>query len=183
MVYEILNDLYKNNPKALHILLTHSLQVKETALLLASQHPEWEVDKDIIGNGAIVHDIGIIFCNAPIIECYGPHCYIEHGFLGAEFLREKNLPHLAHIAERHTGTGITKQQIIKQRLPLPHRDFLPETLEEKIICFADKFYSKTHLYIPNTITKIRYKLERDGGKEALQRWDELYNLMGITDLP
>ena len=47
-------------------------------------------------------------------------------------------------AKRHTGAGLTKKEIIEQELPLPQQDFLPETTEEKLICYADKFFSKTH---------------------------------------
>jgi uncharacterized protein len=46
----------------------------------------------------------------------------------------------ARICERHTGSGLTAEEIVSGGLPLPERDFLPETLEEKIICLADKFF-------------------------------------------
>ena len=47
------------------------------------------------------------------------------------------------MCERHTGTGLTKDAIIANGWKLPVNDFVPETLEEQLICFADKFYSKT----------------------------------------
>lgn len=49
---------------------------------------------------------------------------------------------LAPMAENHTGTGITRQDIQAQALPLPAQDFIPRTIEEQILAFADKFYSK-----------------------------------------
>ena len=93
----------------------------------------------------MLHDIGIIYCNAPKIYCNGPHKYIEHGYLGAELLRAEGFPKHALVAERHTGTGITIEQVEREELPIPERDYCPQSLEEKIICYADKFYSKSHL--------------------------------------
>ena len=46
------------------------------------------------------------------------------------------------VAERHTGTGITVQDITERNLGLPVRDMVPVTIEEIIICYADKFFSK-----------------------------------------
>ena len=59
-------------------------------------------------------------------------------------MREEGREDIARICERHTGTGLTRQNIIDRGLPLPLQDFLPETLEETIVCYADKFYSKSH---------------------------------------
>lgn len=54
------------------------------------------------------------------------------------------LEQIARICERHTGAGLTKEDIVSQNLPIePVRDLVPETLEEKLVCLADKFYSKS----------------------------------------
>ena len=90
----------------------------------------------------MLHDIGIFYCNAPNIHCHGTHTYIEHGYLGAELLRNEGFPKHALVAERHTGTGITIEQIIREDLPIPERDYCPQSIEEKIVCYADKFYLK-----------------------------------------
>jgi uncharacterized protein len=41
------------------------------------------------------------------------------------------------------GTGISASDVITAGLPLPERDMLPVTLEEEIVCYADKFFSKS----------------------------------------
>ena len=51
----------------------------------------------------------------------------------------------ALVCERHTGAGLSLEGIIAQDLPVPHREMVSVSLEEQAICFADKFYSKTHL--------------------------------------
>jgi uncharacterized protein len=83
-----------------------------------------------INIGSLLHDIGRFSC-PPGKEI------IKHAYLGAEILRKEGLPDIAQIAERHIGAGITKEEIIKRNLPLPHKDFLPLTKEEKIISHVD----------------------------------------------
>ena len=58
-------------------------------------------------------------------------------------LRNEGFPLHARVCERHTGAGLSAEDIISENLPLPHQDFLPETIEEKAICYADKFFSKS----------------------------------------
>lgn len=83
---------------------------------------------------------------------------------------------LARICERHTGTGLTRQTIIERGLPDPQQDLLPETIEEQIICYADKFYSKSHLERERTIPQTLQSLEKfgDEGVEKFRHWTELF---------
>ena len=76
----------------------------------------------------------------------------------------------ARVCERHTGTGLPASEIIEQNLPLPHIDLVPETIEEQIICFADKFFSKTKLNVEKTQEQARRSLEKFGG-QTVQRFD------------
>lgn len=162
-----------------HILLTHSRQVADRALAILSIHPEWvttgEVDPVFVEEAALLHDIGVVLCEAPRIHCLGNHAYIEHGYLGAEILRQEGLPKHASVAERHTGTGITLEQILRESLPLPLQDYSPRTLEEKLICYADKFYSKTHLGEDKPMSKIRQHMWKYGS-DAVRRFDDMQTL-------
>lgn len=174
----LIDKYYGQSPELKHILMTHSRQVADRALRIIDAHPEWlsgdtpMVDRQFVEEAAMLHDIGIIFCNAPKIYCTGPHKYIEHGYLGAELLRKEGLPKHALVAERHTGTGITIDQIEREELPIPERDYCPQSLEEKIICYADKFYSKSHLGEEVDMAKIKYNIWKYG-HEAFVRWQEL----------
>lgn len=91
----------------------------------------------------MLHDIGIFMTRAPSLGCFGRHPYLCHGFLGRELLDKLGFPDHALVAERHTGAGITVANIKGNGLPLPLRDMVPLTVEEIIICVADKFFSKT----------------------------------------
>lgn len=124
----------------------------------------------------MLHDIGIFKCDAAGIQCFGTEPYICHGRIGAELLRSEGFPHHARVCERHTGAGITKAQIIAQNLPLPQQDFLPETMEEKVICYADKFFSKTHLDREKTIEQAEKSLLKFGDEGVLRfrEWEKCF---------
>ena len=91
-------------------------------------------------------------------------------------LRSEGLPErYAHVCERHTGAGLTLDDIVSQDLPLPHQDMQPETIEEKLICYADKFYSKTHLDREKTIEQAERSLAKFGG-DTLARFRKMKEL-------
>jgi len=168
----LINKYYPDNPELLDLLLRHSRAVADKALAIASNHPEMNLDLSFIEEAAMVHDIGIFRTDAPGICCYGTEPYICHGILGAELLRKEGFPKHARVAERHTGAGITAADIISQNLPLPENDYMPETLEEKLICYADKFFSKSRPDIEKTLEGARKSLRKFGG-ETMQRFDEM----------
>ena len=172
----IIEKYCAGNADLLHILLTHSRQVADRALAILAMHPEWvescEVDPVFVEEAAMLHDIGVVFCDAPKICCKGKHAYIEHGYLGAEILRQEGLPKHASVAERHTGTGITMEQIVCEQLPIPLQDYVPRSLEERLICYADKFYSKTRLGEDKPMAKIRQHMWKYGS-DAMARFDAM----------
>lgn len=158
------------------ILITHSTLVTRRALSICDAHPELQLDRRFIEEAAMLHDIGICRCDAPGIQCFGHEPYIRHGLIGGEMLRQEGFPRHARVCERHTGAGLTKEEIVRQDLPLPHQDFLPETLEEQVICYADKFYSKTHPEREKSYEKARKSLEKFG-EDGLRRfiaWHDLF---------
>ena len=161
---------YCKDEKQLHILVTHSRAVADKALEIARKHPELGADEAFIEEAAMLHDIGIVGVDAPAIACSGTEPYIRHGILGAEILRREGMERHALVCERHTGTGLTLQQIVDQQLPLPHRDMQPQSIEEQIICFADKFFSKTRLDTEKSVEQARRSLEKFGA-EGLVKFD------------
>jgi uncharacterized protein len=142
------------------LLIKHSEQVKGKAIEITKKHPELRADQNFIAEAAMLHDIGVFLCHAPQIYCYGTHHYIEHGYLGADILRNEGLERHALVCERHTGTGFTKETIMEKNLPLPHRDMRPVSIEEEIICYADKFFSKTRADVLNDLDRIRQSIKK-----------------------
>src|SRR5574344_1453174 len=171
MDYQSIIDKYytDDNEKLRYIFITHSTLVMKRAVRICDAHPELGMDRQFVVEAAMLHDIGIFRCDAAGISCFGTEPYLCHGRIGAEILREEGFPRHARVCERHTGAGLTKEEIIAQQLPLPHEDFLPETLEEKVVCYADKFYSKTHPEREKSLEKAEASIARFGDT-GLQRF-------------
>ena len=152
---QIINRYYPEDNELKNIYIIHANAVTSLALDFAGRHSELGLDMEFIKEAAMLHDLGIFLTNAPRIYCYGSEDYICHGYLGAELLRSLGYERHARVCERHTGTGITKQAIVDNGWNLPVKDFVPETLEEQLVCFADKFYSKTrYLNEPRSFEQV-----------------------------
>ncbi|MDR1335825.1 MAG: HD domain-containing protein [Tannerella sp.] len=167
---ELIHRYYPVESESCRILTGHSRSVAGKALSIARAHPEMQLDTAFIEEAAMLHDIGIFLCHAPKIGCYGKAEYICHGYLGAELVREAGYPRHALVCERHTGTGISLEMIERQNLPLPRRDMQPQSPEEQLVCFADKFFNKKKDDREKPVERIRKELARYGG-ECVIRFD------------
>jgi uncharacterized protein len=172
---DIISKYYDVRFEACRIVTEHSRDVARKALAIARNHPELRFDMEFIEEAAMLHDIGVFLCNAPSIDCHGEAEYICHGYLGADLMRKEGYPRHALVCERHSGAGISLDDIIMQNLPLPRRDMLPLSPEEQLICFADKFFSKTNPGKEKTPEKIKSSLARYGG-DTLLRFEQWCNL-------
>ena len=180
---DIIAHFYPNDTPFRRMLIKHSTQVRDKAFEILDKSPlKDKVDRETVNNGAMLHDIGIGRCDAPPILCTGTEPYIAHGIIGAQMLRDfaadSSLEPYARICERHTGSGLTAYEIQQEKLPLPVRDFLPETPEEKLICLADKFFSKSGDMQEKPLPKIRKSMAKFG-QPAIDRFDELCRTFGI----
>ena len=144
----IIYKYYPADDELRRVLLHHSRQVADRCLQIAHKHQELPVDVQFVEEAAMLHDIGIYQCNAPSIHCHGTEPYIKHGPIGGEILRAEGFPRHARVAERHTGTGLPGYE--------------PETLEEQIICYADKFYSKSSPDHVRSVQETAQSLEKFG---------------------
>lgn len=168
---KLLQHYIDPDTKLYNIVYTHSRCVADKALSLAMKHFELPIDRIFLEEAALVHDIGIFKTNAPDIECFGSYPYICHGFLGREIIEKEGYPRQALVCERHTGTGLSLSAILNENLPLPHRDMIPVSLEEKLISFADKFFSKSRLNEELELSFVRSKLGKYG-MDVVNRFDE-----------
>ncbi len=181
-INKIITTYYKPDSKAYNILVTHSRLVMEKSVAIAKNVPHLKPDINFIKEAAMLHDIGIFKTKAPDIGCNGKHPYIFHGFKGREILESLGLPEHGLVAERHTGSGITKNDIVKNNLGLPLRDMLPVTIEQIIICYADKFFSKN----PESFGKEKsfndaVKLLSRYGKDQADKFISWAKLLGEED--
>ncbi|HEX5774273.1 MAG TPA: HD domain-containing protein [Geomobilimonas sp.] len=138
----LLQKYFAATPDAGMIVLEHSRLVATKALQIAHNCGMTGLDLKFIEQAALLHDIGVCRVHAPGMGLAGPNPYICHGILGREILEKEQLPRHALVCERHIGVGLTGEDILRQQLPLPHREMVPVSREEQIICCADLFYSK-----------------------------------------
>jgi uncharacterized protein len=139
---ELVGRYYAAESKSYRILLEHGRRVADKALAAAARVAHLGPDLDFIQSAAILHDIGMFLTDSPGLDCHGTEPYIRHGILGREILDALGHPRHGLVCERHVGVGISAEDIRRFNLPLPERDMRPVSLEEEIICYADKFFSK-----------------------------------------
>ena len=151
----IIDKYYPEDNELKHILLTHSRSVADKALWIADKHPELGLDREFLEEAALLHDLG-------------SHPYICHGYLGSELMRKEGFPRHALVCERHTGAGLSLESILQQALPVPHREMVPLSLEEQVICFADKFFSKTHLDREKSVEKALKTISKYGEEGVIR---------------
>jgi uncharacterized protein len=177
---KIIRKYYLPESKAYYLLTRHSEMVAAKALRIARRIRHIRPDADFIREAAMLHDIGIFLTNEPAIGCLGEKEYICHGYLGREILDKEGLPRHALVCERHVGVGLSATEIEDRNLPVPRRDMLPLSIEEQIICFADKFFSKDADFLLNEkpLERVRKGIARFG-EEKLQRFDEWVKLFGV----
>jgi len=106
----------------------HCIAVAEMALKIAesAERRGYRVDKEAVLLGALLHDIGRAITHDPF----------KHFLKSAEILKAEGFDErIVKIAERHFSAGISAEEA--KKLGLPEKDYLPESLEEKIVSFAD----------------------------------------------
>jgi uncharacterized protein len=118
-----------------------------------------KIDVNLVETGALLHDIGRS-------QAHGAN----HGHIGGLILRSRGLKEHALIAERHIGAGIARDEA--KKLGLPAKDYIPQTLEEKVVADADNLIEETHsIPIWNTVQKFR---DEGVPEAAVNRLTELY---------
>ncbi|MBN2890584.1 MAG: HDIG domain-containing protein [Bacteroidales bacterium] len=171
---KIIEKFYKKDSNSYYYLVEHSKSVAKKALEVANKVPHLNPDLKFIEEAALLHDIGVFLTYAPKIECFGDRHYVEHGFLGAQILEKEGYPRHALVCENHVGVGLTIEDIRKLELQIPLRNMEPKTIEEEIICFADKFFSKKDKYLntEKSIPKIIKGLSKFGESKVVifEKW-------------
>lgn len=133
-------------------VIAHCLSVTRVAMRLAEafRRRGFDVDLALVEAGALMHDLGRS-------RTHG----VEHGAVGGRLARRMGLPEaLARVIERHVGAGITAEEA--GRIGLPPGSYVPETLEEKIVSYADKLIEGgREVEIEVTVEKLARELGED----------------------
>ena len=175
-----LHERFAPSAAAFELVHTHCRIVDRIAGDLLAGKPQ-DVDPDVVHVGAMLHDVGVyaLYQGDGRLDHAG---YVRHGILGDELLRDSGLPDaICRFCSCHTGMGLTAQDVLRQHLPLPVRDYLPVTLEEELVMYADKFHSKTDP--PEFVTAGAYAVGvRRFGDEKVRRFEGLVDRFGEPDV-
>jgi uncharacterized protein len=162
-----LHEKHAPTADALDLVHTHCLIVCGIVEQLhARPGAGQEIDIDLARAGALLHDVGVYRLYDKAGNLDGAN-YIRHGILGYELLREEGLPEaICRFASHHTGVGLSRADVIDQRLPLPPADYLAETGEERLVMYADKFHSKRTPSILLTASAYAARVRRFGAEKV-----------------
>ncbi len=178
--FKIIHKYIKPNTKLYRIYIIHVTLVTNKALKIARCLSMPAESRNFIEEASMLHDIGIIKVHAPDLYAFGKLPYITHGIEGAKILLREGLKKHARVAEAHTGVGIFEQDIKRFNLPIPLKNYVPKTMEEKIISYADLFFSKDidKLWIEKQPRQIEKRLlDKFGKKHAniFKKWHKMFN--------
>jgi uncharacterized protein len=163
---QALQLLYENQCSANVILHCEAVAklAKKTAIIC--QKKGLKVDVDIVEIGGLLHDLGRSKTHS-----------INHVIAGVEIATKAGLPEsVISIIKTHVGGGITTVEAAE--LGWPKDNYIPVTLEEKLVSYADKLV-ETSGRVPIEITVIKLREENldNAAERVLNLHNEIENLI------
>ncbi len=124
-------------------------------------------DKDLVVAGALLHDIGRSVDHS-----------IMHAYVGSQIVERLGLPQeVVDIVRKHTGAGLDSQDV--EEMGLPVADYMPYTLEEKIVAHADNLVSDNRVVThDHSVSKLISKGAFRGADRVEMLHMELSELYG-----
>lgn len=152
-----------------HEVIEHCKAVSKLALKIAHvlKRKGFNIDMTLVEIGALLHDIGRSVTHT-----------VHHAVIGADLAEKANLPNsVISIIKRHVGGGITADEA--EALGWPRDVYVPVTLEEKIVAYADKLIEHADVApIEVTIEKLRREGKHEAAERVRKLYDEITSLMG-----
>jgi uncharacterized protein len=150
-------------------VIKHSETVTELALEIAQacQKRGLNVNAQLVEIGAILHDIGRSETHT-----------VNHGVAGARIAKSLEIPKpIILIIKRHVGGGITSREA--RKLGWPEDVYIPQTIEEKIVCYADKRVEGIHrVPVEETIRKLSGRIPASAISRIRTLHEEMIALTG-----
>jgi uncharacterized protein len=175
-----LHEQHAPTPEALDLVYTHCVIVCGIAEQLHARSGAG-ASLDLVRAGCLLHDVGVyrLYDDAGRLDHAN---YLRHGILGHELLRQEEFPEvICRFASHHTGVGLSREDVLRQELPLPPGDYLAETPEETLVMYADKFHSKTKP--PALLTADAYAASvRRFGEDKVAAFESMRATFGEPDL-
>jgi len=150
-------------------VIRHVEAVSALAVEIAEACKEkgYDVDLELVEIGGLLHDIGRAKTHS-----------VHHAVIGAEIAGSLHLPKpLVSIIKRHVGGGITSKEA--KKLGWPTDVYVPQTLEEKIVSYADKLIEGSRrVPIEKTIDKLSEELPPPAIERIWRLHEEMLALVG-----
>ena len=150
-------------------VIRHCEAVTELAVEIAKVCKEkgLTVDLELVEIGALLHDIGRSKTHS-----------VHHAIIGATIAKPLGLPEpVLAIIKRHVGGGITMKEA--RKLGWPKDVYIPQTLEEKIVSYADKLIEGSHrVPIERTIENFSQELPPSAIERVRRLHEEMVTLIG-----
>ncbi len=144
--------------------ISHSVHVAEKALEIARRVGGAGINQDLVGRGALFHDLGKTKTHEMV-----------HGKVGAEIGCTIGLPReICDIMEKHIRGGLSEPEA--QELGLPVKDYTLRKLEERIIIYADRLVD----IIYDGIVPVRSERDAEERFEEILRTYPKYGKNTIT---
>jgi uncharacterized protein len=176
-----LHKKYAPSDKVYELVFVHCRIVYEIAMQLI-QKKDIPLDQELIRVGALLHDIGVYKVLGSDGELVEGADYIRHGLEGEKILKSEGFPKtIWRFASHHTGVGISAQDIISGKLPLPPKDYQAVSDEEMLIMYADKFHSKSTSPQFNSYDWYKRYVSRFGDQKV-DKFDQMATQFGIPNL-
>lgn len=172
-----LHKRYAFNDADFELVFGHCQIVNEIAQWCVNKN-NLEVDEKLLEAACLLHDIGTY---GLLQDATGSKkFYPQHAILGATILKEEGMDDkIVEIVRTHVLLGLNKEDIEKQGWALPLKDFEPKTLEAKVLCYADRFHSKSPHF--NSAESFMNSLEKDLPNQA-KKFKAMIDEFGLPDV-
>jgi len=177
---EALHKKYAPNEKVERLVFGHCQIVTEIAEWCSDNIQE-AVNIELLKTAALLHDIGTYVLYDENGTCVNKRLYPQHAILGAKIVADEGIdPEVVSLIETHILLGLSKEEIIEKPWPLPARDYIPTTIEGRLLCYADRFHSKYP-----TFNSYEWLVEslRQGVPKQAKRFEAWAKEFGVPDVP
>jgi uncharacterized protein len=168
------------------LVWTHSDIVRQIAVRLADTLEETKsikVNREILEAGALLHDIGMYPCYDDELNTSSKLIPLQHAFVGGSIVRSEGFgEEYARFCEVHTATGLTKEDIERENLEVEIKDYVPVTVEEELVTYADKFHTKYPAFDPYEMISERISKYDPNRKVRLDNLRMKYGIPNLEDL-
>lgn len=177
--FDLIQKYIPIGSEAYRIYVIHVTLVTQLALKIGRLQGLEQKQLQFIEEAGMLHDIGIVRTKTPQLGCHGDLPYMSHLTEGRAMLLKEGLPKHARVAANHVGVGgLSKDEIITQQLLLPAEDILCESIEERIISYADLWYSKSAKHLWTQISKEQLRSKLAARPKSLKRFNSWYKEFG-----